>query len=322
MHLPGLQSASPASLVARVLRSQLGSAILDYTFVDFCAGAGGPTPAIERALNQNSSSGSSSQENNSSGLGNKSIGKEEEDDDRQRVDFVLTDLHPHLPAWNAAALQSPNILFVPAPVDASRVAPDLLSHAVRRRGRSSSSDNKNNERPSSSGKKQFRLFSLAMHHFDDEDASRILRHALRTSSGFGVFELQARTFESLGNMLLVGLVLWIGSWWWFWQQWEFLFWVYLVPVVPFVVVYDGVISSLRTRSPTELMRLMKERGRGGGGGSGGEKEEKRGKVEEGGDDDDAIEWDKWHFHSGSEIHTWPLGELNWFVGVKEEEKKA
>jgi hypothetical protein len=157
-------------------------------------------------------------------------------------------------------------------------------------------------------KKQFRLFSLALHHFDDPDAAQILQHALRTSSGFGIFELQARTFESMALMALFGPLMWAGGWWWFWGQWDLLFWTYILPVVPFVVVYDGVISSLRTRTPRELMRLMKGASGDGKGGVGAGAGEEKG---------DGIEWEKWRFESGVESHTWLLGEMNWFVGVKE-----
>lgn len=347
IRLPLIQPSSPASLVARVLRIQLGTTLPEYTFVDFCAGAGGPTPAIERVLNR-----STNQTEKSFWGGRSRDGKKEEEDDGddgdgdgddyRGVDFVLTDLHPHLSAWHTAARQSPHILFVPASVDASAVPPDLLSHAVRRRGRSSlhgptSSSHDNNRNNSNGGattkkptKKQFRLFSLALHHFDDVQAARILRHALRTSSGFAVFELQARTFESMGIMALFGPLIWAGAWYWFWGQWSLLFWTYVVPVVPFVVVYDGVVSSLRTRTPAEIMRLIKGEGMGKGrvGGGGGGLGERRvggglggeggGRGEEKEEDDDEIDWQQWRFRNGSETHTWPLGEMNWFVGVKED----
>ncbi|KAL8766995.1 MAG: hypothetical protein Q9194_006113, partial [Teloschistes cf. exilis] len=34
------------------LQSILGPSIKDYTFIDFCSGAGGPTPEFEREINQ------------------------------------------------------------------------------------------------------------------------------------------------------------------------------------------------------------------------------------------------------------------------------
>ncbi|KAL8954710.1 MAG: hypothetical protein Q9193_007125, partial [Seirophora villosa] len=49
---PPFQSLSPASLVARILQSVLGRSIDEYVFVDFCSGAGGPTPKLEREVNR------------------------------------------------------------------------------------------------------------------------------------------------------------------------------------------------------------------------------------------------------------------------------
>lgn len=336
--LPIIQPSSPASLVARVLRIQLGATLSEYTFVDFCAGAGGPTPAIERVLNSSiNRTNISPWSRNGKMVDDDDDGDDGDDDDDDRgVDFVLTDLHPHLSAWHTAARQSPHILFVPASVDASAVPQDLLSHAVRRRGQPSSlkngptsshdhrtNDNSNGSITKPTTKKQFRLFSLALHHFDDAQAARILRHALRTSSGFAVFELQARTFESLGIMALFGPLIWAAGWYWFWGQLSLLFWTYVLPVVPFVVVFDGVVSSLRTRTPAELLRLIRGGGGGGEGGSGskggggglvGSVEEEEEK-----EDEDEINWPKWRFQHGSETHTWPLGQMSWFVGIKEED---
>lgn len=118
----------------------------------------------------------------------------------------------------------------------------------------------------------------------------------------------------------------------------------MVPVVPAVVVFDGVVSSLRTRREGELLGLV----RGGGGGErgerGGEREERNGdgevrkrkRQEIANEDEDKDETEtepaknpnpnpinnksnvnsKWRFSSGTETHTWLLGELNWFVAVK------
>ena len=37
-----------------------------------------------------------------------------------------------------------------------------------------------------------------------------------------------------------------------------LLWTYLVPVVPFIVLFDGIISCLRTYNPSELEALTAE----------------------------------------------------------------
>ena len=57
-----------------------------------------------------------------------------------------------------------------------------------------------------------------------------------------------------------------------------------------VVVIDGYISSLRTRSPEEVHALMKKCG---------------------------VLADGWTVKSGQEQHTFPTGYMTWFIAVKE-----
>ena len=70
LRVPLVQPAAPAQLVARLLVTHLGP-IGGYAFVDFCAGGGGPTPEIERAVNKGRRAAAA-------------------------APFVLTDLHPQI----------------------------------------------------------------------------------------------------------------------------------------------------------------------------------------------------------------------------------
>lgn len=76
----------------------------------------------------------------------------------------------------------------------------------------------------------------------------------------------------------------------FWRSPGHLFFTYVIPIVPFVLVYDGYVSSLRTRTPEEVLSLMK--------GSSGD-------------------MDGWNIKSGHEVHTWPIGYVTWIIGIKE-----
>ena len=70
--------------------------------------------------------------------------------------------------WAQAAAQSPNISYVSSPVDAARAPRALV------------------ERYRGEGKKVFRLFNLAFHHFEDGLARRILRDTVEGGGeGFG-----------------------------------------------------------------------------------------------------------------------------------------
>jgi hypothetical protein len=279
--VPLLQSAAASSTFASTLRSLLGPSLTSYTFVDFCSGAGGPTPSVEQSINLKLRGNAEWSKNKSTSndielVRLNGVGKEPID---ASVDFVLTDIHPHLEAWEKAAKRSDHLRFVREGVDAGNAPLDLLA---RVEGLSREQQQK----------KVFRLFSLAFHHFDDPAATQILRNTLQTSSGFGIFELQERTFEGLLTAFVIGPALWLGSWYWFWGDWTHLFWTYVIPVVPMVVMLDGWVSAVRTRSGEEILALMKK---------GGMEEEMQG----------------WRFEDGHRLHTWPTGVMRYFVGIKE-----
>ncbi|KAL8920814.1 MAG: hypothetical protein Q9172_004320 [Xanthocarpia lactea] len=292
---PPFQSSSPATLVANTLQTLLGPSIKDYTFIDFCSGAGGPTPQFEREINkalelesihkyheQNKRHTSIARRrrdvNSPTENGNGALTPSSTD---ISVDFILTDIFPHIPSWRLACSQSPHLHYVPEPIDASAAPPDLHTKIHR-----------STPLPY---RKPFRLFSLSFHHFDDPLARAVLKDTLLTSSGFAIFELQSRNLGSLFTVLLLGPLLWGVSWYYFWGDWVHLFWSYVFPVAPSIVVLDGLVSCLRTRTRAEILKLMDE--------------------VEGVPEDWRVGW---RFESGSRRHTWPCGEATWFVGIKDE----
>lgn len=143
---PILQTNAPCDIAARTLLAVLKNRISNYVYVDFASGAGGPTPFIEKQLNA-----------------------QLRRDGKQEVDFVLSDISPHVQAWKQACKRSDNLHYIPASVDASAASPakELLKNV-----------------PNTNNKGVMRLFSLAFHHFDDVLASNILKNTLETSDGF------------------------------------------------------------------------------------------------------------------------------------------
>ncbi|KAH8882193.1 hypothetical protein GQ53DRAFT_753885 [Thozetella sp. PMI_491] len=266
---PILQKASAAHVVAGLLRSNLADTIREYVFIDFCAGGGGPTPFVEKLVNAQLAA--------EAPVAN---GKAAAAD--KPVQFVLTDLHPHPRNWSEAAKESPNISYVDEPVDASSAPASLI------------------ERVRGQGKKVFRLFNLAFHHFDDPLARAILRDTVETSDGFGIFELQSRDIGSFFTCLVfgAGILILAPYYAYLWRSPATLFWVYCIPVLPFVLVFDGWISSLRTRTPDEVEALFRTcRAYGGGP-----------KL--------AKELEQWEIRSGRIMFLWPVGHLHWIVGLK------
>ncbi|EGY16283.1 hypothetical protein VD0002_g6023 [Verticillium dahliae] len=264
---PGLQPASPARLAADILEREIGQASLpSHTFIDFCAGSGGPTPTIERILNRRLAAAS-----------------------LPAATFVLTDLHPNPASWSRAAAASRNLVYEPNPIDASAAPPSLLAQHRGTTVSSSSSSATNKHKK----KEIFRLFNLAFHHFPDPLARRILHDTLSTSSGFAIFELQAREPASLLACCLLGLGVLLGAPYHAWRlrSWAVLFFCWVVPVLPFVLVFDGLVSSVRTRTPDEVEALMRTCG---------------------------ADCGAWEVRSGSEMHLWPVGYLHWIVATKKD----
>lgn len=74
-----------------------------------------------------------------------------------------------------------------------------------------------------------------------------------------------------------------------------LLFTYLVPLVPFVWVFDGYVSCLRTRTPSEVQDLIRQAV------------------------PDEHERRKWRFRHGEEMHTVPIGRLYWIIATKEDD---
>jgi hypothetical protein len=86
----------------------------------------------------------------------------------------------------------------------------------------------------------------------------------------------------------------LTSWYHFYRSPTHLIFTYLIPLIPIVVVFDGIISSLRTRTPEEVRELLRRN------------------VGE-----DRLRREGWTFRNGSEMHTTPVGWLDWIVCTKE-----
>lgn len=342
MALPPLQPISPAAHVSRILEAELGSGdddqdgqqqqLSQYVFVDFCAGGGGPTPTIERYLNggvlEDASwgggsvrpgSGAGAEHDNNTATRQRrrtmtttmttSSGNDNKDDDsstakqQQPVHFVLTDLHPHIPNWARAASLSPNVHYVPRPVDAADAPADLLSTVEPPLPQPppppppSSSAPSSNPFSSLALPKTFRTFYLSFHHFPDALASRILHNTMTTSSGFAIIELQDRHLTSFLAVCLLGLgvLVFAPLFAWRWRSFGTLFWSWVIPVLPFVLVWDGWMSSVRTRTVDEVQNMMKTCGV------------------------DSNEVAKWRVRSGRVTHLPPWAEINWIIATKDED---
>lgn len=100
-----------------------------------------------------------------------------------------------------------------------------------------------------------RTMFLSLHHFRPQDVERILINAVDAKAPIAIFEAQRRDVEhiirfSLSPIAVLLLTPFIRPF----SVLRLLF-TYLIPVVPLVVLWDGVVSVLRTYTNEELERM-------------------------------------------------------------------
>ncbi|KAF2400266.1 hypothetical protein EJ06DRAFT_556604 [Trichodelitschia bisporula] len=226
--IPFLQQVSPAELAASlIIRTLDGIPNGDkdkLSVVDFCSGAGGPTPTIEAHVNARRI-----------------------ESNKESIPFLLTDIHPHIESWTSLCAKSEHLRFVPEPVDATDPPAAVIS---------ATACTNDSAAGIISGRRVFRLFCLSFHHFDDALARRVMESTLATADGIAIVELQTRDLGSLVLMLGFFGVIFVVTIMWFWGDWGQLALTYLFPAVPLVVVFDGLVSALRVRGFGEVMVLV------------------------------------------------------------------
>lgn len=142
---------------------------------------------------------------------------------------TLTDRFPNREALERARSRSGGRLdYHPVPVDATRLPADLAG---------------------------FRTLFTAFHHFPPEAGRAILADAARHRQGIGVFEITQRSAKSLLATALSPLLVLLATPAIRPFRWSRLLFTYLIPVIPLAVLFDGILSCLRTWSPAELLAL-------------------------------------------------------------------
>jgi hypothetical protein len=147
------------------------------------------------------------------------------------ISVCLTDKYPNQEAFESALSRSiSKIGFDPRPVHATDVPADL-------RG--------------------FRTMFSSFHHFRATDARRVLANAVEHSKGIAIFEIARREPKIILAIcfipfLILFLTPRIGPF-----RWSRLLWTYVLPVVPFVLWFDGWMSCLRSYSHEELSELVR-----------------------------------------------------------------
>jgi hypothetical protein len=110
-----------------------------------------------------------------------------------------------------------------------------------------------------SGLKGFRTIFSGFHHFDKDKALEVLKNAVAARQGIAIFDGGNRTIWMILLILAVHpLLLFVCTPFLKPFRLSRLVFTYLIPVIPFCTVWDGIISIIRLYSPDELAELAQK----------------------------------------------------------------
>jgi hypothetical protein len=145
------------------------------------------------------------------------------------LEVCLTDRYPDREAFERARVASGGrISYHPRPVDAARVPGELSG---------------------------FRTLFAAFHHFRPAKARAVLADAVGKGQGIAVIEATQRNAGFLVLACLTPLMVLLFTPFIRPFSWSRLLWTYVLPIVPPAVLFDGLVSCLRTYTPEELRNL-------------------------------------------------------------------
>jgi hypothetical protein len=145
------------------------------------------------------------------------------------VRVTLTDLFPESNAGLFIQDDQNPIGYWPEPVDAANVPPSL-------RG--------------------IRTMFASFHHLPPQRAHEVLQDAFEQRQTICIFEGSVRAPAAVASMLLVPLLVLLLTPKVRPVSWVQIVFTYLVPILPLLIFWDGVVSQLRTYSVKELKELI------------------------------------------------------------------
>jgi hypothetical protein len=150
------------------------------------------------------------------------------------VDILLTDKFPNfeMPERLQAldAKNTRNIGFCPTAVDALHIPGNLMG---------------------------LRTMFSSFHHFAPDDARAVLQNAVDAREGICVFEVSRRDAVTIALMFPWALLPFFFTPWIRPFRWSRLFWTYILPIIPLILLVDGLVSCLRSYRPRELREIIK-----------------------------------------------------------------
>lgn len=147
------------------------------------------------------------------------------------VKIMLTDFYPNIQAFEKTVATDPDLFsYEQDPTDAK-------SAPVKLQGK-------------------FRTLFGAFHHFRPADAQMILQNAVDTGSPIAIFEPVGKNAVSILSMLFVIPNVLIFTLFMRPVRWNVIPFIYLMPLVPLYILWDGIASIIRIYSDREMGGLI------------------------------------------------------------------
>jgi hypothetical protein len=148
-----------------------------------------------------------------------------------KLRITLTDYYPNIEAFELTRSRAGNIDYIATSIDARSVPAELPG---------------------------LRTMFLSFHHFLPQDAIRILQNAVDTNHSIAIIEAQERSVPSLAAMFFSPLTVLFTTPFIMPFRLGRVFFTYLIPVIPITVLWDGLVSALRTYSVEEMELLVRQ----------------------------------------------------------------
>ncbi len=150
--------------------------------------------------------------------------------ERASADVTLTDKYPNA-STQSRLRSSPvrGLRYLEQPIDAAAVPKELPG---------------------------FRTLFSSFHHFEPERARKILRDAVERRQPIAVLECTERhALAPVAGLLFIPIIVWVmtlfmNSW-----TWRRVLWTYVLPAIPLLITFDGIVSYLRTYTIDELREM-------------------------------------------------------------------
>lgn len=149
-----------------------------------------------------------------------------------QIKIILSDYYPNIDAFKRTKAKRPHVFdYISYSVSAMEVPPHL---------------------------KGFRTQFLSFHHFRPKDAKAILQNAVDRRQPIGILEAQQRNCKNLISRLFSPIAVLLMTPFIRPFRFDRIVFTYLIPIIPVFVLWDGIISVLRTYTVTELQQMILE----------------------------------------------------------------